>query len=712
MKMNEKEAFENGANPKQEQLGKFTTDNQGEFLTTDQGLKINDDQNSLKAGERGPTLLEDFILREKITHFDHERIPERIVHARGSGAHGFFELYKSMSKYTKAKFLNDTSIKTPLFVRFSTVAGSRGSTDVPRDIRGFAVKFYTQEGNYDLVGNNTPVFFIQDATKFPDLIHAVKPEPDNEIPQAASAHDTFWDFISLMPEAMHNIMWLMSDRAIPRSLRMIEGFGIHTFRFINEEGKSHFVKFHWKPKQGVLGLAWDEAQRIAGKDTDFHRRDLWEAIEEGHFPEWELGVQIVPEEDEHKYPFDLLDPTKIIPEEMVPVEIVGKMTLNRNPDNFFAETEQVAFHPGHIVPGIDFTNDPLLQGRLFSYTDTQISRLGGPNFHEIPINKSITEVTNNQRDGMHRMQINKGKTAYNPNSIGGGCPFQAMISEGGFNSYEERIDASKIRHRSKSFFDHFSQADLFYKSMTEHEKRHIQDAFAFELGKVKIVPIRQRMVNMLLEVNEGLAHIVGDKLGLKAERLPQPITGSIPADGDLEHYQSFKNKLPIDTAPSLSMSNKLPTDIKSRRIALLTANGVKDEAFTKIKKGLCDLDAIVMVIAPNHGFVTTKSGDQYPIDESLLTATSVVFDAVYVAGGDSVQTLSNHPDTLHFVAEAFKHCKPIGTDKDALELLKKAIPQINIPAKGVCTSEELQDFVKDIKQHRFWDREVNPSVPA
>lgn len=712
MKINEKEPFENGANPKQEQLGKFTTDNQGEFLTTDQGLKINDDQNSLKAGDRGATLLEDFILREKITHFDHERIPERIVHARGSGAHGVFELYKSMAKYTKAKFLNDTSIKTPVFTRFSTVAGFRGSTDVPRDVRGFAVKFYTQEGNYDLVGNNMPVFFIQDATKFPDLVHAVKPEPHNEIPQAASAHDTFWDFISLMPEAMHNVMWLMSDRAIPRSLRMMEGFGIHTFRFINDEGKSHFVKFHWKPKQGVLGLAWDEAQRIAGKDTDFHRRDLWEAIDEGHYPEWELGVQIVPEADEHKYPFDLLDPTKLIPEEMVPVEIIGKMTLNRNPDNFFAETEQIAFHPGHLVPGIDFTNDPLLQGRLFSYTDTQISRLGGPNFHEIPINKSIPEVTNNQRDGIHRMQINKGKVAYNPNSMGGGCPFQAMVKEGGFSSYEERIDATKIRQRSKSFFDHFSQPELFYSSMSDHEKRHIQEAFAFELGKVKIVPIRQRMVNMLLEINKDLAKVVGNKLGLKPEPLPQPITGSIPADGDLKHHHSFKNKLPIDKAPTLSMSKKLPTDIKSRRIALMTADGVKDEAFTKIKKELCDLNAMVMVIAPNHGFVTSDSGDQYPVDESLLTASSVVFDAVYVAGGDSVKTLSKEPDALHFIAEAFKHCKPIGSDKDAVELIKKAIPEITLPSKGVCTNEKLQDFVKDIELHRFWDRQVNPVVPA
>ena len=712
MKINESEPFENGANPKQEQLGKFTTDNQGEFMTTDQGLKINDDQNSLKTGDRGATLLEDFILREKITHFDHERIPERIVHARGSGAHGVFELYKSMGKYTKAKFLNDTSIKTPVFVRFSTVAGFRGSTDVPRDVRGFAVKFYTQEGNYDLVGNNMPVFFIQDATKFPDLVHAVKPEPHNEIPQAASAHDTFWDFISLMPEAMHNVMWLMSDRAIPRSLRTMEGFGIHTFRFINDEGKSHFVKFHWKPKQGVLGLAWDEAQRIAGKDTDFHRRDLWEAIDEGHFPEWELGVQIVAQEDEHKYPFDLLDPTKLIPEEMVPVEIIGKMTLNRNPDNFFAETEQVAFHPGHLVPGIDFTNDPLLQGRLFSYTDTQISRLGGPNFHEIPINKSIPEVTNNQRDGMHRMQINKGKAHYNPNSIGGGCPFQAMISEGGFSSFEERIDSNKIRRRSKSFFDHFSQPELFYKSMNADEKRHIQDAFAFELGKVKIVPIRQRMVNMLLEVDQDLAKIVGEKLGLTPSKLPQPITGSIPADGDLDHYHSFKEKLPINDAPSLSMATKLPTDIVARRVAVLTADGVNDEAFTKVKKELSDLGAMVTIIAPRHGFVTTKSGDQYPIDDSLLTAASVVFDAVYVAGGDSLKTLSSNPDALHFVAEAFKHCKPVGADSEAVDFLKKAIPEIKLPAKGVSTKGNLQDFVKDIQQHRFWDREVNPVVPA
>ena len=403
-------------NAKTNDLAKNTESAQGEFLTTNQGLRINDDKNSLKAGERGPTLLEDFQLREKIMHFDHERIPERIVHARGSGAHGYFELTESMSEYTKAKFLQTPGTRTPVFARFSTVAGSRGSSDLARDIRGFAVKFYTEEGNFDLVGNNVPVFFIQDAIKFPDLIHAVKPEPNNEMPQAASAHDTFWDFVSLTPESMHTIMWAISDRAIPRSLRMMEGFGVHTFRFVNEKNESVFVKFHWKPVLGIHSVAWDEAQKISGKDSDFHRRDLWEAIEGGNFAEWNFGVQIVEEKDELKFDFDLLDPTKLIPEEIVPVRIIGKMTLNRNPDNFFAETEQVAFHPGHIVPGIDFSNDPLLQGRLFSYSYTQLSRLGSPNFHEIPINRPVTPVHNNQRDGHMRQTINPGQSSYHPNT--------------------------------------------------------------------------------------------------------------------------------------------------------------------------------------------------------------------------------------------------------------------------------------------------------
>jgi catalase len=447
-------------NKKIQSLDQHTKDGTNEFLTTNQGVRINDNQNTLTAGERGPSLLEDFIFREKMTHFDHERIPERIVHARGSGAHGYFQVYESMKKVTKAGFLQDPSKQTPVFVRFSTVAGFRGSTDLARDARGFSVKFYTEEGNYDLVGNNMPVFFIQDGMKFPDLIHAVKPEPHNEIPQAGSAHDTFWDFISLMPESMHMIMWVMSDRAIPRSYRMMEGFGVHTFRFINENGKSTFVKFHWKPVLGTHGVTWDEAQKISGKNSDFHRQDLWEAIEEGNFPEFELGVQLVPDEEEHNFDFDLLDPTKLIPEEIVPVQKIGKMVLNRNPDNFFAETEQIAFHPGHVVPGIDFTNDPLLQGRLFSYLDTQLIRLGGPNFNEIPINRPIAANHNNQRDGSMRQQINKGKVSYHPNSLGGGCPFQAKMTEGGFVSHNEKVEGHKVRTRSKSFNDFLHPAKI------------------------------------------------------------------------------------------------------------------------------------------------------------------------------------------------------------------------------------------------------------
>src|SRR5687767_3069371 len=501
-------------NRKLDDLAKNKEDSAGEFLTTNQGVRVNDNQNSLKAGDRGPTLLEDFILREKITHFDHERIPERVVHARGSAAHGHFQVYESMAQYTKADFLQDPSVKTPVFVRFSTVAGSRGSTDLARDVRGFAVKFYTQEGNYDLVGNNIPVFFIQDGVKFPDLVHAIKPEPHREIPQAASAHDTFWDFISLMPESLHMIMWVMSDRAIPRSYRMMEGFGVHTFRFVNEKAKSRFVKFHWKPVLGVHSVVWDEAQKISGLDPDFHRRDLWEAIENGDFPEWEFGVQIVEEKDEQKFDFDLLDATKLIPEELVPVRRIGKLTLNRNPDNFFAETEQVAFHPGHLVPGIDFTNDPLLQGRLFSYTDTQLIRLGGPNFHEIPINRPVAPIHNNQRDGYMRQTINRGRVSYEPNSLGGGCPFQAGVAMGGFVSHAEKVDSRKIRARSESFFDHFSQATLFFNSQSEPEKGHIIRALRFELGKVETPAIRERMLFLLAEVDKGLANSVAEGLGL------------------------------------------------------------------------------------------------------------------------------------------------------------------------------------------------------
>ncbi|MGH8065042.1 MAG: catalase, partial [Candidatus Entotheonellia bacterium] len=530
---------------KEHDLAKFREDGTGEYLTTNQGLRINDDQNSLKAGARGPSLLEDFHFREKMTHFDHERIPERIVHARGAAAHGYFQVYESMAPYTKAKFLQDPSVKTPVFVRFSTVVGSRGATDLARDVRGFAVKFYTEEGNYDLVGNNIPVFFIQDAVKFPDLVHAIKPEPHHEIPQGASAHDTFWDFVSLMPESMHMLMWLMSDRAIPRSFRMMEGFGVHSFRFINAEGKAHFVKFHWKPLLGVHSVLWDEAQKISGQDPDFHRRDLWEAIANGDYPAWEFGVQLVEEADEHAFDFDLLDATKIIPEEVVPVKRIGRLTLNRNPDNFFAETEQVAFHPGHIVPGIDFTSDPLLQGRLFSYTDTQLIRLGGPNFHEIPINRPVAPLHNHQRDGYMRQTINRGRASYEPNSLGGGCPMQAKADMGGFVSYAEKLEGYKVRARSASFFDHFSQAALFWNSQSDPEKEHLVQAFCFELGKVEVPDIRKRMVGMLAHVDDTLANRVAQGLGLSVPtKLDKPLNMSVPADGDVKQFQPKPVKKP------------------------------------------------------------------------------------------------------------------------------------------------------------------------
>jgi catalase len=690
-----------------------------EFMTTDQGLKINDDQNSLKTGERGGTLLEDFILREKITHFDHERIPERIVHARGTAAHGYFQLYKPIPQYTKAGFLNDSSLKTPVFVRFSTVAGSRGSTDLARDVRGFSVKFYTQEGNYDLVGNNIPVFFIQDAIKFPDLIHAVKPEPHNEIPQAASAHDTFWDFISLMPESMHMIMWVMSDRAIPRSLRMMEGFGVHTFRLINEAGKSVFVKFHWKPLLGVHSVAWDEAQIISGKDADFHRRDLFEAIESGAFPEWEFGIQVVEEKDEHKFAFDLLDPTKLIPEELVPVQRIGKMVLNRNPDNYFAETEQVAFHPGHLVPGIDFSNDPLLQGRLFSYTDTQLSRLGSPNFHEIPINRSINTVHNNQRDGHMRQQINKDHTSYHPNSLSGGCPFQAKAAEGGFTSYQERIDAKKIRARSESFFDHFSQATLFFNSQSDPEKKHITNALRFELGKVQVPEIRVRMIGLLSQVNAVLAKDVAEALGLTVPKKPeQPLNHSIPADGKTARFQPKAVDQRIDSSPALSMAGTVKTTIKSRKIAILAADGVRGAQIRAIKKMLEGQGAVVDVIAPKLGKIDALQTAPIPVDKSLMTVSSALYDALYIPGGDkSVKALMEKPDAAEFISQAYKHCKPIAYEPDALPLIEKTKIGEELQNKsgipGVISSSKKDksignQFLNAIKQHRFWEREKSP----
>jgi catalase len=714
-------------NDKIKSLAPHMEDSTGELMNTNTGVRVNDDQNSLKAGDRGATLLEDFILREKITHFDHERIPERVVHARGSGAHGVFKLYKPLTQYTKAQFLNDTSIETPVFVRFSTVAGSRGSTDLARDVRGFAVKFYTQEGNFDLVGNNMPVFFIQDAIKFPDLVHAVKPEPDNEIPQAASAHDTFWDFISVMPESAHMIMWLMSDRAIPRSYRMMEGFGVHTFRLVNAEGVSHFVKFHWKPLLGVHSVAWDEAQNISGKDPDFHRRDLWDAIESGNFPEWELGLQIVPEEDEFKFEFDLLDPTKIIPEELVPVIRVGKMTLNRNPENFFAETEQSAFHIGHVVPGIDFTNDPLLQGRLFSYTDTQLIRLGGPNFQEIPINRPIVPVHNNQRDGYMRQTINRGKVSYGPNSLGDNYPLQAKASEGGFTSYPERIDARKIRTRSKSFLDHFSQAKLFFNSQSDPEKNHLIDAFSFELGKVQSNDVRRRMLGILSMIDKGLAAAVAFALRVPVPEDPElPVNRSIPADADPADYDPVIVEGSLTASAALSMANSPKDSIKTRKIAFLAADGVDSNSLNTVKAALEGEGAIVEVIAPRQNYILSTTDEEIRVHHSFLTAASVLYDAVYVpAGTNSVATVEADADAVHFLNEAFKHCKAIAADAGAIQVIESTYFAKKIPADfsdesvlldGIVISEDpvrlAKQFITAIAQHRFWEREKPRKIPA
>ncbi|VVO86106.1 catalase HPII [Pseudomonas sp. B21128] len=689
-------------NAKLDSLETFRSDATGQALRTNQGVKVADNQNTLKVGERGPSLLEDFIMREKITHFDHERIPERIVHARGTGAHGFFQAYENHAALTKAGFLQDPGKKTPVFVRFSTVQGPRGSGDTVRDVRGFAVKFFTDEGNFDLVGNNMPVFFIQDAIKFPDFVHAVKPEPHNEIPTGGSAHDTFWDFVSLVPESAHMVIWAMSDRAIPKSLRSMQGFGVHTFRLINAEGKSRFVKFHWRPTAGTCSLVWDEAQKLAGKDTDYHRRDLWEAIEMGDYPEWELGVQIIEEENEHDFDFDILDPTKLIPEEIVPITPLGKMTLNRNPDNFFAETEQVAFCPGHIVPGIDFSNDPLLQGRLFSYTDTQISRLGGPNFHELPINRPVAPFHNGQRDAQHRTTIDKGRASYEPNSIDGGWPKETppAAQDGGFESYPERIDAAKIRQRSQSFSDHFSQATLFFNSMSEHEKEHIIAAYSFELGKVEREFIRAREVNEILaNIDLQLAKRVAENLGL-----PAPTQGTVEA-----------RKTSFDHSPALSQANLLPENIKTRKVAILAANGVDGAAIDAMKKALAAEGAHAKLLGPTSAPVKTADGKSLPVDASMEGMPSVIFDAVFVPGGAaSIKALSGDGVALHYVLEAYKHLKAIalhGEAKQLLDVLKLEADAGLLEGKDV--GALTKPFFAAIGQHRVWAREPKAkAVPA
>ncbi|WP_454861989.1 catalase [Peribacillus frigoritolerans] len=674
---------------KQRQLDQYRVDDNGKKMTTNQGLRVSEDEHSLKAGARGPTLMEDFHFREKMTHFDHERIPERIVHARGSGAHGYFQVYEPMTEYTKAKFLQDPSVKTPVFVRYSTVAGSRGSADSVRDVRGFSTKFYTEEGNYDLVGNNIPVFFIQDAIKFPDLIHAVKPEPHNEIPQAASAHDTFWDFVANNEETAHMVMWHLSDRAIPRSFRMMEGFGVHTFRFVNEQGVAHFVKFHWKPVLGVKSLVWDEAQKIAGKNPDFHRQDLWEAIDTGNYPEFEFGVQMIKEEDEFKFDFDILDPTKLWPEEQIPVKIIGKMVLNQNTDNFFAETEQIAFHPGHVVPGIDFSNDPLLQGRLFSYTDTQLSRLGGPNFHELPINRTVAPVHNNQRDGMHRMSINPGPVSYHKNSLAGNSPEPASEGEGGYAHYQEKVDGRKVRQRSESFKDHYSQAKLFWNSMTEVEKEHIIQAFHFEVGKVKSKDVQQQIVEMFSNVDVELAKTIAMGVGVN------PPANKIEVQMDL-------------ASPALSQEQMKVNTAATRKVAILAADGFNGSEVNQVLESFKSAGITAEFISHNRGVVTSSEGQQVEVNQTFLTADSVLFDAVYVVGGQgSVDALMASKEPIYFVDEAYNHFKAIGAGKEGAMILSKAGIISNDPASGIVAVTDQNSgsaFIEAIAKHRHWKR--------
>lgn len=669
----------------------------GKPLTTNLGIKIANDQNTLKAGSRGASLLEDFHFLEKMAHFDQERIPERVVHARGSGAHGYFQVYKSLSKYTKAAFLQDPGEKTPVFVRFSNVQGFRGSADTVRDIRGFATKFYTREGNYDLVGNDTPVFFIQDAIKFPDFVHAVKPEPHNEMPQGQTAHDSFWDYVSLQPETLHNVMWLMSDRGIPRSYRTIEGFGIHTYKLVNAEGKVTFVRFHWKPAYGKKSLIWDEAQALTGRDPDFHRKDLWQSIEAGDYPEFELGLQLIPEEDEHKFGFDILDATKLIPEALVPVEIVGKMILNRNPDNFFAETEQVAFCPANIVPGIDFSDDPLLQGRIFSYSDTQRHRLGGANFTEIPINRPVCPFHNNQRDGFHRMQIDTAPANYDPNSIGDNWPRETPEEDGGFATSPQPVQGIKERLRSPSFAEYYSQPRLFWMSQTPVEQMHIIDAFSFEVGKVTRPYIRERVVDLLTRIDPDLAAGVAKNLGIEltseqlSRELPKPVGG-------------------LEKDPTLSLYAKPDGNIKGMRVSLLVADGVSLESVEEICDALHDEGAHPQVLAPHLGTVKTEEGKDLLVDGTLSGNPSVLFDAVIVPeGAQSVQTLLMDGDAKYHLRQAYRHLKAIGLPGDAADMLKAALLPQDKNDAGLLLTEDTKDlmkpFITAMKQYRTWARE-------
>ena len=654
-------------------------------LTTQQGVVIADNQNSLKAGSRGPTLLEDFVLREKINHFDHERIPERIVHARGSAAHGYFELTESLAEYTTANILTQTGKQTPLFTRMSTVAGSKGSKDTPRDVRGFAVKIYTDQGNWDIVGNNMPIFFIQDAIKFPDLIHAVKPEPDRGFPQAASAHDTFWDFVSLSPETMHNVIWLMSDRALPRSLRMMEGFGIHSYRLINKEGKSTFVRFHWKPVLGVQSTTWDEAVKISGADPDYHRRDLFESINKGDFPEWEFGVQLFSEQQAEQFPFDHLDATKLIPEEMVPVKIVGKMVLDRYPDNFFAETEQVAFCPSHLPPGIDFSNDPLLQGRLFSYLDTQLSRLGSPNFVQIPINAPQCPFANMQRDGHMQMQVPKGRVAYEPQSLDPNMPREN--AQRGFSSFSEPLDDGvKGRIRAERFADHYSQPRMFYLSQTKPEQAHIASAYAFELGKVDTAHVRARTLSHLRHIDEDLASRVALALGME---LPAAAIAAAPVQD-------------MATSEALQTIGRSPQTLKGRLIGILVAAGSKRSEIEKYQQAAHAHGASVKIVARGRE-VILDDNSRIQSDERIAGAPSALFDAVVsIIMPDQAKKLAKDSSTLDWFSDAYGHCKAIAycgaTDQYILSKLPMEKDAFITPLA------DLDIFINNAKS-RLWERE-------
>ncbi|HEX3426378.1 MAG TPA: catalase [Acidimicrobiales bacterium] len=667
-------------------------------LTTQQGVVVADDQNTLRGGDRGPDLLEDFHFREKIFHFDHERIPERVVHARGFGVHGFFENYEPLTDLTRADLFQRAGERTPAFVRFSTVAGNKGSPDLARDVRGFAVKLYTREGNWDLVGNNIPVFFIQDAIKFPDLIHAAKQEPDRGFPQAQTAHDNFWDFASLMPEATHMLLWIMSDRAIPRSFRFMEGFGVHTFRLVNTEGRSTYVKFHWKPKAGMQSVVWNEAVKINGADPDFHRRDLWNAIQQGDFPEWELGLQLFDDEFADRFEFDILDATKIIPEEQVPIRRVGRLVLDRVVDNFFAETEQVAFCTQNIVPGIDFTNDPLLQGRNFSYLDTQLKRLGSPNFTFLPVNAPKCPIAHFQQDGHMAMANPTSRANYEPNSwpteIGG----PREDPQRGFSSFPATDDGPKRRARPETFADHYSQAGQFYRSQTAVEQGHISDAFVFELSKVENPAIRSRMVAGLRHVDESLARQVADGLGLA--ELPEPLPAARTPIADLP------------PSPALSIVGNGPQTLAGRKIGILATDGANGDVLNALR-GACTAEGVtVEFVTPAIGGIRTSDGDRIPGDQTIDGGPSVLYDAVVIAPSkEGAATLAQHPAARDFVTDAFAHRKFIGYVGDAMALFDAAglTPSMDGGfielAAGERAVKAAGDFVTRCRKLRFWDRE-------